>query len=154
RVKANPTTGQLTAEFSELPQVAFSTATLTFGPQAKHAIPVLSSPPLCTNTSTSSAIPYSTGAVTATPPTELKLTSAPGGAPCAKTMAERPFTPYFLAKPNTFNADTYTPYRLTIDRAEGQQEIKGFNLTLPPGATAKLTGVPYCQAKEYSAAEA
>ncbi len=65
KVKANPTTGQLTAEFTELPQVAFSSATLTFGPTAKHAIPVLSSPPLCTNTATSSAVPYSTGAVTA-----------------------------------------------------------------------------------------
>ena len=62
KVKANPTTGQLTAEFTELPQVAFSSATLTFGPTAKHAIPVLSSPPLCTNTATSSAVPYSTGA--------------------------------------------------------------------------------------------
>jgi hypothetical protein len=153
KVKANPTTGQLTAEFAELPQVAFSSATLTFGPTAKHAIPVLSSPPLCTNTATSSAVPYSTGAVTSTGTTELKLTSAPGGGACAKTMAERPFTPYFLAKPNTFQALTYTPYRLTIDRAEGQQEIKGFNITLPPGATAKLAGVPYCQAKEYSAAE-
>ncbi|HVW48350.1 MAG TPA: hypothetical protein VHA76_14945 [Solirubrobacterales bacterium] len=153
RVKANPTTGQLTAEFSELPQVAFSSATLTFGPQAKHAIPVLSSPPLCTNTATSSAVPYSTGAVTQTATTELKLTTAPGGGPCAKTMAERPFTPSFLAKPNTFKAATFTPYRLTIDRAEGQQEIKGFSLTLPPGATAKLAGVPYCQAKEFLAAE-
>jgi hypothetical protein len=153
RVKANPTTGQLTAEFSELPQVAFSSATLTFGPQAKHAIPVLSSPPLCTNTSTSSAVPYSTGAVTVTAPTELKLTSAPGGGACAKTMAERPFTPAFLAHPNTSKVATFTPYQLVISRGEGQQEIKGFNITLPPGATAKLAGVPYCQAKEYSAAE-
>jgi hypothetical protein len=153
KVKANPTTGQLTAEFTNLPQVAFSSATLTFGPTAKHAIPVLSSPPLCTNTATSSAVPYSTGAVTGTGTTELKLTTAPGGGACAKTMAERPFTPNFLAKPNTFKALTYTPYRLTIDRAEGQQEIKGFNITLPPGATAKLAGIPYCQAKEYSAAE-
>jgi hypothetical protein len=153
KVKANPTTGQLTAEFTNLPQVGFSSATLTFGPTAKHAIPVLSSPPLCTNTATSSAVPYSTGAVTGTGTTELKLTTAPGGGACAKTMAERPFTPNFLAKPNTFKALTYTPYRLTIDRAEGQQEIKGFNITLPQGATAKLAGVPYCQAKEYSAAE-
>jgi hypothetical protein len=153
KVKANPTTGQLTAEFTNLPQVAFSSATLTFGPTAKHAIPVLSSPPLCTNTATSSAVPWSTGAATATGTTELKLSTAPGGGACAKTMAERPFTPNFLAKPNTFKALTYTPYRLTIDRAEGQQEIKGFNITLPPGATAKLAGVPYCQAKEYSAAE-
>ena len=153
RVKANPTTGQLTAEFTELPQVAFSSATLTFGPQAKHAIPVLSSPPLCTNTATSSAVPYSTGAVTPTGTTELKLTSAPGGGACAKTMAERPFKPGFLAKPGTSKAATFTPYLLTISRGEGQQEIKGFNVTLPPGATAKLAGVPYCQAKEYSAAE-
>jgi len=153
KVKANPITGQLTAEFTNLPQVAFSSATLTFGPTAKHAIPVLSSPPLCTNTATSSAVPWSTGAATATGTTELKLSTAPGGGACAKTMAERPFTPNFLAKPNTFKALTYTPYRLTIDRAEGQQEIKGFNITLPPGATAKLAGVPYCQAKEYSAAE-
>jgi hypothetical protein len=152
KVKANPTTGQLTAEFSGLPQVAFSSATLTFGPQAKHAIPVLSSPPLCTNTATSSAVPYSTGATTATPPTELKLTSAPGGGPCAKTMAERPFSPGFLARPGTSKVLSYTPYQLTINRGEGQQEIKGFNITLPPGATARLAGVPYCEAKEYEAA--
>lgn len=152
RIKANPTTGQITGEFSELPQVAFSSATLAFGPQAKHAIPVLSSPPLCTNTSTSSAVPYSTGALTPTATTELKLTQAPGGAPCAKTMAERPFKPGFTAKPGTPKVATYTPYTLTITRNEGQQEIKGFNITLPPGATAKLAGIPYCQPKEYEAA--
>jgi hypothetical protein len=152
RIRANPTTGQITGEFSELPQVAFSSATLTFGPQAKHAIPVLSSPPLCTNTATSSAVPYSTGALTPTAPTELKLTQAPGGAPCAKTMAERPFKPGFTAKPGTPKVATYTPYTLNITRNEGQQEIKGFNITLPPGATAKLAGIPYCAPKEYEAA--
>jgi hypothetical protein len=152
KVKANPTNGQLTAEFTELPQVGFSSATLTFGPQAKHAIPVLSSPPICTNTATSSAVPYSTGATTPTATTELKLTQAPGGAPCAKTMAERPFKPGFLANPGTSKVLTYTPYQLNITRGEGQQEIKGFNITLPPGATAKLAGVPYCQPKEYEAA--
>jgi hypothetical protein len=152
KIKANPTTGQLTAEFNELPQVGFSSATLTFGPQAKHAIPVLSSPPLCSQTATSSATPYSTGATTATPPTELKLTQAPGGAPCAKTMAERPFAPSVTAKPATAKAATYTPFQLKVTRNEGQQEIKGFNLTLPPGATANISGVPYCQANEYNAA--
>jgi hypothetical protein len=152
KVKANPVTGQLTAEFAELPQVAFSSATLTFGPQIKHAIPVLSTPPLCTNTATSSAVPYSTGALTATGPTELKLTSAPGGGACAKTMAERPFSPGFLAHPVTSKVLSYTPYQLSISRPEGQQEIKGFNITLPRGATAKLAGVPYCTAKEYEQA--
>jgi hypothetical protein len=152
KIKANPTTGQITGEFAELPQVAFSSATLSFGPQAKHSIPVLSSPPLCTNTATSSAIPYSTGATTPTGTTELKLTQAPGGGPCAKTMAERPFKPGFSAKPGTGKALAYTPYTLNITRGEGQQEIKAFNVTLPPGATAKLAGIPYCQPKEYEAA--
>jgi hypothetical protein len=152
KVKANPTTGQLTAEFSELPQVAFSSATLTFGPQAKHAIPVLSSPPICTSTSTSSAVPWSTGATTETGTTELKLTQAPGGGPCAKSMGERPFSPSVSAKPVSTKASTYTPFQLQISRPEGQQEIKGFNLTLPPGATANISEVPYCQPKEYSSA--
>jgi hypothetical protein len=152
RVKANPTTGQLSAEFDGLPQVGFSSATLTFGPQAKHAIPVLSSPPLCSQSSTSSAVPYSTGASTATPPTELKLSQAPGGGPCAKAMGERPFTPGVTAKPNTAAAATYTPFQLKLTRGEGQQEIKGFNLTLPPGATANISNVPYCEAREYNRA--
>ncbi|MBS1843947.1 MAG: hypothetical protein JST53_05945 [Actinobacteria bacterium] len=152
KVKANPTTGQLTAEFTELPQVGFSSATLTFGSTAKHAIPVLSSPPLCSQTATSTAVPYSTGAVTGTPPTELKLTQAPGGGPCAKTMGERPFSPGVVAKPNTAKAATYTPFQLQVTRPEGQQEIKGFNLTLPPGATANISNVPYCEANEYNRA--
>jgi hypothetical protein len=150
-VKANPTTGQLSAEFNGLPQVAFSSATLTFGPQAAHAIPVLSTPPICTSTATSNATAYSTGAVVQTP-TELRLTQAPGGQPCAKTLGERPFTPSVTAKPNTAKAATYTPFQLQIGRNEGQQEIKGFNLTLPPGATAKLAGIPYCEANEFNAA--
>ncbi|HTR75529.1 MAG TPA: hypothetical protein VMH33_09795 [Solirubrobacterales bacterium] len=152
KIKVNAKTGQITGEFAELPQVAFESATLTFGPQAKHAIPALSSPPLCTNTSTSSAVPYSTGATTQTPTTELKLAQAPGGGACAKTLAERPFAPGFLAHPGTSKVLTYTPYQLNITRGEGQQELKGFDITLPPGATAKLAGVPYCQAKEYEAA--
>jgi hypothetical protein len=152
KVKANPTTGQLTAEFTELPQVAFSSASLSFGPQAKHAIPVLSTPPICTSTATSSATPYSTGATAQTPPTELKLTQAPGGQPCAKSLGERPFTPSVTAKPVTSKALAYTPFQLQVNRNEGQQEIKGFNLTLPPGATAKIAGVPYCQPNEFEKA--
>ncbi|MBS1679608.1 MAG: hypothetical protein JST08_19730 [Actinobacteria bacterium] len=152
RVKANPTTGQLSAEFDELPQVAFSSATLTFGPTAAHAIPVLSSPPLCSQSASSSAVPYSTGVATSTAPTELNLTQAPGGGPCAKSMGERPFMPSVTARPVSAKAATYTPFQLKIGRDEGRQEIKGFNLILPPGATANIANVPYCEAREYDRA--
>jgi len=152
KVRADPTTGQLSAELDGLPQVAFSSATLTFGPTAGHPIPVLSSPPLCSQVATSSAVPWSTGATTATPPTELALSQAPGGGPCAKSMAERPFTPSVSARPVSARAATYTPFQLRIGRDEGQQELKGFSLTLPPGATANIAGVPYCEPGEYGAA--
>ncbi len=152
KVKADPRTGQLTAEFSDLPQVAFSSATLTFGPQAHNSVPVLSSPPLCTNTATSSAVPWSTGVAAQTPPTELKMSAAPGGRPCAKSMGERPFQPGVTAKPDSSQAGAFTPYQLQITRGEGEQEIKGFNLTLPRGATAKLAGVAYCEPNEFGAA--
>jgi len=152
KVRADPATGQLSAEFTDLPQVAFSAATLTFGATEKHAIPVLSSPPLCTQAASSSAVPWSTGAVTSTGTTELKLTGAPGGAPCAKTMAERPFKPGVAAAPESAKAATYTPFHLRVSRDEGEQEIKGFNLTLPPGATANIADVPYCEPPEYEAA--
>jgi hypothetical protein len=152
KVRANPTTGQLSAEFNELPQVGFSSATLTFGPTAKHAIPVLSSPPICASTSTSTAVPYSTGATVTTAATSLVLTQAPGGGPCAKTLGERPFSPSVSAKPVSAKAANYTPFQLKISRNEGQQEIKGFNLTLPPGATANISNIPYCSASEFNRA--
>jgi hypothetical protein len=152
KVRANPTTGQLSAEFNELPQVGFSSATLSFGSTAKHAIPVLSSPPICTSTATSTAVPYSTGATVTTPPTTLTMTQAPGGQPCAKSLSERPFTPAVTAKPNSSKAANYTPFQLKITRNEGQQEIKAFNLTLSPGATANISGIPYCEADEYGRA--
>lgn len=152
RVKANPVTGQLTAELDELPQVFFSSATLTFGPTPKHAIPVLSSPNLCSQSATSSATPYSTNQSRNLAPTQVSLSNAPGGGACAKKPGERPFTPAVIAKPASTKAGAYTPYELTITRPEGQQELKGFNLTLPPGAIAKIAGVPYCEAPEYNAA--
>ncbi len=36
------------------------------------------------------------------------------------------------------------PSPARIVRTDGQQELKGVDITLPPGATAKLAGVPYC----------
>jgi hypothetical protein len=144
KVAANPQTGQLTATFEGAPQVSFSSVTLNFGGTPGHAIPALSSPPICTTTSTSQITPWSTGNAVTTPATNLTLTQAPGGKPCAKNLGERPFTPGFSAKPVSTKAAAYTPYQLRIGRTDGQQEIKGMELTLPPGATAKLAGVAYC----------
>ena len=41
-------------------------------------------------------------------------------------------------------AAAYSPFSLRLARADGSQEIKGLDLTLPPGLTGKLAGLAYC----------
>jgi hypothetical protein len=146
-VVANASTGGLVAVFKENPQVPITAVRIAFDP----GLGVLSSPPICTSSAASSITPYS-GTAARSPVGTLTLTKAPGGGPCAKSLAERPFTPGVDAAPVSAKALAYTPFQLRLDRTDGQQEIKAFNLTLPPGATAKIAGVAYCEADEFERA--
>ncbi|HVD39728.1 MAG TPA: hypothetical protein VNC16_01835 [Solirubrobacterales bacterium] len=166
-VVANAKTGQLTAVFDEpakavtrggnadnlphgLPQVPFTTFRLSIdgGPKA-----ALSSPPTCgPNTTTSQLEPWS-GNAAATPSSKFDLAKAPGGGECPKTMAGRPFSPGFAATPKSDQVKTFTPFSTRITRPPGQQELKGLDITLPEGATAKLKGVPYCSPEEIEKTE-
>jgi hypothetical protein len=170
-VIANRKTGQLTAVFDDppkvgvlrggnsdnlphgLPQVPFTTFRITLdgGPRA-----ALSSPPTCgPNLTTSQLTPWSAmfGGKSAAPSSNFNLTSLPGGGPCPKTMAERPFAPGFAAAPKTNQAKAFTPFATYILRPPGQQELKGLDITLPKGATAKLKGVAYCPPAAIASAE-
>jgi hypothetical protein len=149
-VKANPDTGQLTAVFKENPQVPFTSVKLEFD----GGKGLLTSPPTCGPNVATHAMTAWSGTPDAGP-TEpgFTLTSAPGGGPCAKNMAERPFSPGFGAKPDSDKAKTYTPFSVHIARPQGQQELKGVDFTLPEGATAKLKGVPYCPPADIAKAE-
>jgi hypothetical protein len=149
RVSANPTTGQLTTTFAETPQVPFTSFKLTFdgGPRA-----VLSSPPTCgPNDATTVMTPWS-GNPPATPGDGFTLTSAPSGGKCAKTMAERPFAPAFNSAPSSAKAGAFSPMSIHIARTDGQQELKGADITLAPGMTGKLAGIPYCPESALAAA--
>jgi hypothetical protein len=141
-VVANPKTGQLTTRVNEAPQLPFTSVKVKFD----GAKGVLTSPPTCGPNVTSGQLTPWSGTADATPADNgFVLTTAPGGGPCAKTMAERPFTPGFEAKPGTTKAHTYTQFQARLTRTDGQQELKGVDITLAPGATAKLKGIPYCK---------
>jgi hypothetical protein len=149
-VSANSKTGRLTATFANAPQVAFSSFKLQFNGGDRAP---LTSPPTCgPNTTTTQISPWS-GNPPATPSGSFAVTNAPGGGLCAKTLAERPFAPGFTASPKENSVRAFTPFSVFINRPSGQQELKGVDLTLPPGATAKLKGVPYCPPSEIAAAE-
>jgi hypothetical protein len=167
-VFANARTGQLTAYFDDpaknvlrgahyevapqysdniphgLPQVPFTNFKISINGGPKAA---LSSPPTCgPNKTTSDITPWSAefGGKSASPSSAFALSKLPGGGDCPKTMAERPFAPGFTAQPKSNEAKAFTPFSTHISRPPGQQELKGLDITLPEGATAKLKGVPYC----------
>jgi hypothetical protein len=140
-VRADPATGQLSTSFEETPQVPFTHIELSFD-GGDHA--VLSSPPTCgPNHATTELTPWS-GNAAATPAADFALSTDPAGGECPKTMAERPFSPSFSAIPSTTKAGAFTHFSLHVDRVDGQQELKAADVTLPPGLTGKLAGIPYC----------
>jgi hypothetical protein len=146
---ANPKTGQLTAKFSETPQVPFTSVKV----HLDGAGGVLSSPPTCSPAQTSGTFePWSTPNSTKTKTPSFTLSTAPGGGSCPTTMAERPFVPSYTAKSDSTKAGAYSPFRVHIGRNDGEQEIKGVNVTLPQGLTGKLKGVPYCSESAIAAA--
>jgi hypothetical protein len=153
-VSADPTTGQLTTTFDDaklggLPQVPFSSFKLDFD-DGDHA--VLTSPGACGPNKTTAAMTPWTGNPPATPSGDFTLSTAPGGGPCAKTLAERPFAPSFTAGTANHQAGAFSPLHMDIGRSDGNQELKGVDVTLPPGLSAKLAGVSYCPEAAISAA--
>lgn len=165
-VKANAQTGQLTAVFNEqetlemtgskndlpegLPQVPFTSVKLHFdGSKA-----VLTSPPICSNESTSRLEPWARPGTNAEPKSTVTLTNDPTGGDCPKTMAERKFTPLYKAKTDSSKGGAYSPFHVTIGRRDGEQELKVVDVTLPKGLTGKLAGIPYCSDSAIAAAAA
>jgi hypothetical protein len=163
-VKADQKTGQLTAVFNEqqkleltgresdlpsgLPQVPFTSMKLHFdGSKA-----VLTSPPICSNESTSKLEPWARPGTNAEPKSTVTLTSDPSGGSCPKTMAERKFAPSYKATTHKTKAGSYSPFQVHIARRDGEQELKVVDVTLPKGLTGKLAGVAYCPEDAITAA--
>lgn len=163
RVKANKTTGELTAVLNDklvgefagelpegLPQVPFESIRVHFD-GGKN---VLTSPPVCTATGTSRFEPWARPGELKPVSSSVTLTADPTGGPCPKTMAERKFAPSYKANSNSTKAGAYSPFHVHIGRRDGEQELKVVDVTLPKGLTGKLAGIPYCPETAIAAAAA
>jgi hypothetical protein len=151
RVMADPETGQLTATFLENPQLPFEEFRLKFyGGEGA----VLANPQACGRYTTQTELtPWSAPATSAAaPPSGFDITSGAGGSTCAASEAAEPNAPSFEAGTETPLAGSYSPFVLRLRRADGTQRFKGLNLTLPPGLTGKIAGVPYCPEAAIAAA--
>lgn len=144
-------TGQLTAVIDENPQATFSEfiVHITGGPRGALTTPNTCGP----HKTTTDLTPWSENG-NAHPSSEFSLTSAPGGGPCPKTLAERPFSPTYSAGPQKSKAGAFSPFEFHLTRPDGAQEIRQINVNLPPGMIAKLKGVAYCPQASINAATA
>jgi hypothetical protein len=150
-VTANKATGQLTATFTENPQlpVKHLEVDLKSGPRAPLATPTTCG----TFTTTTDLVPWSTpGTPDATPSSAFQVSSGANGQPCASTPQQRPFAPSMSGGTESSQAGASAPFVLHLTRGDGEQELAGVNLTMPPGFAAKLTGIPYCSEAAIAAA--
>lgn len=143
KVEPDPKTGQLTARFTDNPQLPIEDIDLHFfgGDRA-----TLKTPLTCgTKTTTTTLTPWSTPEGADASPTDSFATSvaaAPG--PCPGSEAEAPNAPSFSAGTVNPLAGAYSPFVLRIARADGTQRITGIETMLPQGLVGKLAGIPYC----------
>lgn len=147
----NLQTGQITAVVDENPQATFSSFKIhiTGGPKGALTTPNTCGP----NKTTTDLTPWSENG-NRHPGGEFTLTSAPGGGPCPKTLAARPFNPTYSAGTKQSKAGKYSPFEFHLSRPDGAQEIRQVNVNLPPGMIAKLKGVEYCPQASIDAAAA
>jgi hypothetical protein len=161
-VAANPTSGQLTATFSEqelselagqlpagLPQVPFKSVRLRFD----GARSVLTTPPTCSPAQTNGQMePWARPGEQVPVSSKFTLSTDPAGGTCPTTLATRKFVPSYTAASDNTKAGSYSPFRVQIARTDGQQELKVVAVTLPRGLTGKLAGIPYCSEADLASA--
>jgi hypothetical protein len=148
---ADPQTGQLTTTFIENPQLPSShiTVSLLEGARAPLATPVT-----CGKFDTAAhLVPWGTPDVPdANKTASFSVGSGPNGTACPLSPATRPFAPTVSAGTQSSKAGASSPFTLKLTRNDGEQELSSFDLTTPPGFSAKLAGVPYCPEAAIAAA--
>jgi hypothetical protein len=131
-------TGQISTTLSNTPQAPVEEAEFRFfgGPRA-----VLSTPSTCGRyEATAVFTPWSgTPPVTETAPFEITTPAA--GRSCAGPL---PLTASLKAGAANVQAGGFTPVTTTIEREDGEQEIRSVSVTLPKGLTAMIANVERC----------
>lgn len=144
KVEPDPLTGQLTTTVKESPQTPFEDFKLDFFEGARAP---LRTPAVCgTHTTTTSLTPWTAPASgpEAMPSDSFQVSKSPSGGACPSSASAEPNSPAFEAGTAAPIAGAYQPFTLRLARQDGSQELKGLDLSLPPGLTGKLAGLSYC----------
>jgi hypothetical protein len=138
----DPSTGQISARFADLPQFPISNVVVTTngGPRAP-----LANPQRCGEDATvGAAEPWSEmpgeSAVTASGDFVINWNGAGEACP-----AVSPFSPSFYAGTTHDLAGAFSPFTFTLKREDREQNVASISTTLPEGLLASIANVPRCQ---------
>jgi hypothetical protein len=146
RVHVDPTTGQLTARFTELPQQPFSEVSLRLKGGVRAP---LSNPRQCGQAVTNARLtPWGSPTV----PDALWSPSFTvdwdgNGGPCPATL---PFAPTLSAGSLSSAAGHFSPLAVTVQRGDRMKDIARLQFKLPPGLLGMLSSVTLCQEPQAS----
>ena len=142
------TTGQLTMQVTELPQVPFEEFNLRLFASQRGLI---ATPTQCRiYTADSLFVPWNDKLAPQRSRPPLSVSSGPNGRPCPGPV--RPFSPRLEAGTSNPVAGSFSDFALKLDRDDGDQFLGDLNFRLPPGFTGSLRGIPYCPESAIEAA--
>ena len=152
-VEPDPLTGQLTTRFDENPQFPFEEFKLDFTGGERAA---LLTPDTCgAGQTTTDLTPWTAPeGADARPSSTFTIDSGANGGPCAFSPSQEPHAPGFEAGTSYPVAGQYSPFVLKLTREQGAQPIGRLEVTLPPGLTGSLAGIPKCSDAQIAAADA
>jgi hypothetical protein len=131
-IHPDPQTGQLTAVFSDLPPVPVEEIDLdVFGGDNAP----LKNPDSCGTFQTSFSFAPASNDPAVTGQAPMTIDEGCGA---------RGFDPKIAGGVTDAQAGAFSPFVFDLTREDGEQDLKGFSLTLPEGELAKLAGVPLC----------
>ncbi len=137
--------GQLVSIFDDNPQAPFSSLKLRFNSGGRAP---LMTPQRCgTYQIASELTPWSaedpdnpTAAETVTKTSAFEIATGPAGGPCPNGA----LLPKLDAGLSSAVAGASSPFVVDLSRSDGTQRFNGLSMSLPPGLSANLAGVPYC----------
>jgi len=146
--KPNPTTGQLTATFTDLPQVPFEEFDIHLFASDRG---LLATPIACTLYPVKATfVPWNETLAPQSSQQFFSLATGPLGSQCPGQV--RPFEPRLVAGTSNPAAGAFSDFTLKLDRDDGDQFLSNVDFRLPPGFTGSLRGIAYCPEASITAA--
>jgi hypothetical protein len=140
RLTPDPLTGQVTAYFTDLPQVPFDEFDIHLFSSDRG---LMATPTACRIYEASGVFyPWNFKIADVTSQPLFSIESGPSGASCPGV--KRPFEPRLAAGTTHSISGDYSDFGLQLDRDDGDQFLRDINFTLPPGLIASLRGMAYC----------